>query len=264
VIGQEQPLAPAGQGPNVAAMTGGSDILLLAGSAEARQIGAALRDRGIGVRALMSEPPRGSNPMPMPFALHDFNDLAGLTAQMQSCRAVVDASHGFDGIMTQQGFLAARQAGLPFVSLSRPSWDVGAGRNLQAAADVRIANAMIPAGGRVFSATGWASLSDYLPFAGSKLFLRQTGRHGRAAPYDFVELVFGDPPFTVADEIALFEKLGVEVLICRNLGGVPSRPKVDAAEALGLTTILIDRPAPPQGALVVRDVGAILDWVAEL
>jgi precorrin-6A/cobalt-precorrin-6A reductase len=264
VIGQEQPLAHAGQGPNVAAMTGGSDILLLAGSAEARQIGAALRDQGIGVRALMSEPPRGSNPMPMPFALHDFNDLAGLTAQMQSCRAVVDASHGFDGIMTQQGFLAARQAGLPFVSLSRPSWDVGAGRNLQAAADVRIANAMIPAGGRVFSATGWASLSDYLPFAGSKLFLRQTGRHGRAAPYDFVELVFGDPPFTVADEIALFEKLGVEVLICRNLGGVPSRPKVDAAEALGLTTILIDRPAPPQGALVVRDVGAILDWVAEL
>jgi len=264
VIGQEQPLAHAGQGPNVAAMTGGSDILLLAGSAEARQIGAALRDRGIGVRALMSEPPRGSNPMPMPFALHDFNDLAGLTAQMQSCRAVVDASHGFDGIMTQQGFLAARQAGLPFVSLSRPSWDVGAGRNLQAAADVRIANAMIPAGGRVFSATGWASLSDYLPFAGSKLFLRQTGRHGRAAPYDFVELVFGDPPFTVADEIALFEKLGVEVLICRNLGGVPSRPKVDAAEALGLTTILIDRPAPPQGALVARDVGAILDWVAEL
>lgn len=264
MIGQEQPLAHAGQGPNVAAMTGGSDILLLAGSAEARQIGAALRDQGIGVRALMSEPPRGSNPMPMPFALHDFNDLAGLTAQMQSCRAVVDASHGFDGIMTQQGFLAARQAGLPFVSLSRPSWDVGAGRNLQAAADVRIANAMIPAGRRVFSATGWASLPDYLPFAGSKLFLRQTGRHGRAAPYDFVELVFGDPPFTVADEIALFEKLGVEVLICRNLGGVPSRPKVDAAEALGLTTILIDRPAPPQGALVVRDVGAILDWVAEL
>ncbi len=68
----------------------------------------------------------------------------------------------------------------------------------------------------------------------------------------------------MANEIALFERLAVDVLICRTPGGPPSRPKVDAAEALGLTTILIDRPAPPQGALVVRDVGAILDWVAEL
>jgi len=245
-------------------MTGRPDILLLAGSAEARQIGAALRDQGFSVRALMSEPPRGSNPMPMPYELHDFDDLGGLTTQMQGCRAVVDASHGFDGIMTQQGYLAARQAGLPFVSLSRPMWDVEAGRNLQAASNVRSANAMIPAGARVFSATGWASLPDYLPFEGSQLFLRQTGRHDRRAPYDCVELVFGDPPFTLANEIALFERLAVDVLICRNLGGLPSRPKVDAAEALGLTTILIDRPAPPQGALVVRDVGAVLDWVAEL
>jgi precorrin-6A/cobalt-precorrin-6A reductase len=56
----------------------------------------------------------------------------------------------------------------------------------------------------------------------------------------------------------------VEYLICRNLGGLPSRPKVDAALALGMKTILIDRPAAPKGSVVVADIAGVLAWVADL
>ncbi|MFT6674750.1 MAG: precorrin-6A/cobalt-precorrin-6A reductase [Sulfitobacter sp.] len=245
-------------------MRTGSKILLLAGSAEARQIGTALREQGVDLRALLSEPPRGANPMPMPYQMVDFADLAGLKRQMAGCDAVIDASHGFDGRMTDLGFAAASQSGLPFISLSRPVWAMDPADQLCGAGDVQQAVAMIPKGAKVFSATGWASLPDYADFAGERLFLRQTTRHDRPAPFDFVALVFGDPPFSQADETELFQRLGVEYLICRNLGGLPSRPKVDAALALGMKTILIDRPAAPKGSVVVADIAGVLAWVADL
>jgi precorrin-6A/cobalt-precorrin-6A reductase len=107
-------------------------------------------------------------------------------------------------------------------------------------------------------------MTDFVPFRGSRLMLRQTSRHERPAPYDFVELIFGEPPFTVAQEIALFRDLSVDLLICRNLGGVASRPKVDAALALGVPVILIARPSPPQDAPRLSDIDAICDWVDTL
>ncbi len=76
--------------------------------------------------------------------------------------------------------------------------------------------------------------------------------------------VFGMPPFTVESEIALFRSLEVDTLMARNLGGAPSRPKLDAAQELGLRVILIDRPALPDGVQVVTSVAAALDWVAAL
>ncbi len=100
------------------------DILLLAGSAEARQIAEALQVQGRRVRAVMSEPPRGPNPMPVPFEVCSVPDDVVLARAMAGAAAVVDASHGFDGQMSRAGSVAAARMGLPFVSLSRQPWDV--------------------------------------------------------------------------------------------------------------------------------------------
>lgn len=240
------------------------NILVLAGSAEARQIARALLEADVRVRALVSEPPRGPDPMPVPCRLHPFDDAAVLAQQMQGVDAVIDASHGFDGTMTDVGFAAAGIAGVPFVTLTRPEWAVAEHALWRSARDLRAAMTMIPSGARVFAATGWTSLPACAGFPGARLLLRQTTRHDRTPPFDFVELVFGDAPFTAASERALFEALKVDLLICRNLGGLPSRPKLEAAKAINLPVILIDRPARPAGAAVVSGVGAVLEWVAQL
>ena len=245
-------------------MTRTGSLLLLAGSAEARQIAQALCAQGRSVRAVMSEPPRGPNPMPVPFEVLDAPDESGLAGAMAGAEAVIDASHGFDGAMTRAGAAAAAAMGLPFVSLRRPGWSAGEHPRWCAVRDIGAALALIEPGARVFSATGWASLPEYAGFPGAVLMLRQTARHDRPAPFDFVELVFGDPPFDVAGETALFRDLGVDTLICRNLGGMPSRPKLEAAKALDLAVILIDRPAVPAGVAVRASVAEVLDWVAAL
>lgn len=236
-------------------------ILLFGGSAEARQIALALRGQGLQMDVLMSEPPRGDVPMPVPWRLYVFDDVAALAAQMAQADLVVDASHGFDAAATQLGSAAAVLARVPFVTLSRPVWRLEAA-NWRAASDVTAAMGMTGAGARVFAATGWESLPQMAGFAGEVVLLRQTTRHDRSAPYDFVELVFGEAPFSVISEEALFKELRVDTLICRNLGGVPSRPKLEAAKTLGLRVILIDRPPLPQGVEVVETVKGALDWVA--
>jgi precorrin-6A/cobalt-precorrin-6A reductase len=240
-------------------------ILLLAGSAEARQIAAALVARGQSVTALVSEPPRGDTPMPVPFEMVDFHDCAALSGRMAGFEAVVDASHGFDGLMTRAGFEAATEVGLPFVTLMRDRWSVDEDRaHWTTAPNIRAAMAQIAADARVFSAAGWASLADCAAFPGGRLFLRQTSPHDRRAPYPFVKLVFGDAPFRAASEAALFKELRIDTLLCRNLGGMPSRPKLEAAKVLGLPVILIDPPALPDGVQVLRAVSDVMAWIDAL
>ncbi len=238
-------------------------LLILAGSAEARSIAQTAAGAGAEVQAWVTEPPRGPNPMPVPCDLVSFDDPGAIAAQMRGFDAVLDASHGFDGVMTTMGYAAARQAGLPFLSVQRPPWQAEA-VNWRTAHDIGAALPMITAGARVFSATGWASLPEYAGFNGSVLMLRQTSRHDRMPPFDFVKPIFGDPPFSTENEIALFAELSVDLLICRNLGGTPSRPKLEAALTLGLEVILIDCPAPPAGLKVVTDIAPALEWLATL
>ncbi|KIN72884.1 Precorrin-6A reductase [Sulfitobacter guttiformis KCTC 32187] len=226
----------------------------------------ALASRGIRYTAWLSEAPRGAAPMPQVPVLRRFEDASQMQEQVAQggFTSVLDASHAFDRNVTQQGFAAACALGLPYLRLERPLWNVAENARWQRAADVATANTMIPAGARVFCATGWDSLERYARFAGEVLMLRQTRRHERAAPYPFVELVFGDPPFDVAAEKALFSALRVDLLICRNLGGLASRPKLDAAAALGLDVILIDRPATPANIAAVAQVEEALAWVSSL
>lgn len=239
-------------------------ILLLAGSAEARQIAAALAAAGIPMRALKTEPPRGDAEMSMPFELCEDVTPDRLAGLMAGAVAVIDASHGFDADLSAAGAAAAARLGVPIVALSRPAWDTSQSGKWQTAASPEVAMGLIAPGARVFATTGWASLRSFAAFPGARLFLRQTAAHDRAAPFDFVEPVFGAAPFTVNTEAALFRSLRIDTLLARNLGGVPSRPKLDAALALDLDVILIDRPPKPPGLPAVATVEEVMAWLEAL
>jgi len=245
-------------------MKPGMTLMILAGSAEARALGVSASQMGFKLRALVSEPPRGTNPMPMPCTLMTFDDVDAVMAQMRGCDAVLDASHGFDGVMTRVGHEAAKRLGLPFLSYVRLGWTLPTHAPWNTAPDTAAAMPMIAPDARVFSATGWASLPDYAAFPGACLMLRQTHVHPRTPPFDFVDLIFGDPPFTVQSETALFGDLHADTLICRNLGGLASRPKLDAALASNMKVILIDRPVLPPDVTFVDDLDAALAWLTSL
>ncbi len=243
----------------------GTHILLLAGSFEAQRVTAALSARDIGYEAWITEPPRGPAMMPQVPLLRRLADAQAMRAAIAAggFTAVLDASHAFDRSVTEQAVQAARALGLPYLRLSRPPWTLEQ-PGWRSAADTHAAATMVGPGARVFAATGWDSLQAFADFPGAVLMLRQTRRHDRPAPFPFVELVFGDPPFDVEKETALFKAREVDLLICRNLGGEASRSKLDAATALGIEVILIDRPPAPAGIATVWRTEQALDWVGTL
>ena len=226
----------------------------------------AMTEAQISYEAWLSEAPRGMAPMAQIPRLMRFASAADMQAAITQggFSAVVDASHGFDAASSRHAQAATEALGLPYLRITRAPWSLDGLANIGSVVDVVSANTRVPSGARVFCATGWDSLSDYAGFRGEVLMLRQTRRHSRPAPYPFVDLIFSDPPFTVQSEQALFQKLGVDMLICRNLGGTASRPKIDAACALGLEVLLIDPPARTGGALTVAEIEDAMDWVCGL
>ncbi|MGJ8545229.1 MAG: precorrin-6A/cobalt-precorrin-6A reductase [Sulfitobacter sp.] len=250
-------------------MAPGLTLLLLAGSAEAREIAIALQDQrfaGLSLRALLSEPERGTGPFPAPHETRRFANAGALQEHLQAggITAVLDASHSFDARQSAQGFGAAQGLALPYLRLRRAPWQASGQPRWHHAPSVRAASGRVAPGARAFATTGWDSQSEFAGFPGEKLLLRQTSSHGRRALYPFIEPVFGLPPFTKASETQLFEEMGVDVLIARNIGGERSRPKLNAATALGLDVLLVDPPAAPEGAQVVSAVQDALDWLAAL
>ena len=82
-------------------------LLLLAGTAEARQLARALTQAGHRVTAWLTEPPRGSNPMPMAYEMRDAGDAAALRRDMAGFDAVLDLAD-VQGFAT--GFLSGGSA----------------------------------------------------------------------------------------------------------------------------------------------------------
>ena len=84
-----------------------------------------------------------------------------------------------------------------------------------------------------------------------------------ALPFEFGEFVIRRPPFTVESEVALFKALNVTHLIVKNAGGEGGRAKLDAARAVGLPVLMLDRPSIPDAHIVTSVQDALL-WVAAL
>jgi precorrin-6A/cobalt-precorrin-6A reductase len=73
--------------------------------------------------------------------------------------------------------------------------------------------------------------------------------------------ITGRGPFAEADERALLEEYGIEVIVAKNSGGPATYGKIAAARALGLPVVMLRRPSlPPADAVAsVDDAVAWLD-----
>jgi precorrin-6A/cobalt-precorrin-6A reductase len=64
-------------------------------------------------------------------------------------------------------------------------------------------------------------------------------------PLPQAQVVLARGPFDEAGDMALMRDHGVQVVVAKNAGGTGARAKLDAARALGLPVVMIDRPHVP-------------------
>jgi precorrin-6A/cobalt-precorrin-6A reductase len=67
-------------------------------------------------------------------------------------------------------------------------------------------------------------------------------------------------PFDAARDTALMQDHAIELIVSKNAGGTGSSAKLDAARALNLPVVMIERPALPPRLELTRPE-QVLDWI---
>ena len=239
-------------------------ILLLGGTGEARALAARLHPDVEVISSLAGRVPDPALPVG-PVRIGGFGGVAGLRAWLRehAVDAVVDATHPYAAGITANAAAACAAEGLPHLVLARPAWDPGAAVTL-VGSDIEAAETVAREGfSRVFLTTG---RSGTAPFRGSDawfLIRAVTAPDPQALPRRH-HLLLSRGPYHYEDEYALLSGHRIDVLVTKNSGGAMTRPKLDAAAALGVAVVMIDRPALPPGVSTVATVEEAADWVGRL
>lgn len=241
-------------------------LLLLAGTAEARAIARELAALpGVEAIASLSGATRDPTPLPLPTRIGGFGGEAGFAAWLAAERigAVIDATHPFAARITPRTARICAALGIPHRLVQRPPWEPGPGEAWTEVADEAEAAACIPPGATVFLATGGQRPELFAGLRAARVHLRRIDPPGAPCPIPGATVLLGRPPFALADEIALFARLGIDWLVTRNAGGNSGRTKLEAARQLGVRVAMMRRPALPPGLHPIGVAGA-LDWAATL
>ncbi|WAC93707.1 cobalt-precorrin-6A reductase [Mycobacterium sp. Aquia_213] len=238
-------------------------VLLLGGTGEGRALAKALHP---GVDVISSLAGRVPDPvLPVgPVRVGGFGGVAGLQKWLQeeNIDAVVDATHPFAATMTAHAAEACERATIPHLVLARPAWDPGTAEVVESDKEAAKAIAQNQYS-RIFLTTG---RSGTKAFQGSDAWflIRAVTEPDVDSLPRHRQLLLSRGPYRYDDEIAIMRDHRIDALVSKNSGGDMTRAKLDAAAALDIPVVMVDRPPLPDGINAVGTVREAADWVAGL
>ncbi len=239
-------------------------VLVLGGTTEASALARALAEAEIP--ATLSYAGRVERPRAQPVAVRTggFGGAEGLAAWLRAHAVthLVDATHPFAATISANAIAAAEATGTPLIALTRPPWQAGQGDRWQHVPDIAAAVAALDGPPqRVMLAIGRQHLAAFAAQPQHHYLLRLVDRPHEPPPLPHHELVIDRGPFTEAADTMLLRLHKTERIVARNAGGSGARAKLDAARALRVGVVMIDRPAiPPRPE--AQAVASVMDWIA--
>ena len=242
-------------------------ILILGGTTEARQIAEWLMAMN-RFRLELSLAGRTSQPVeqPVPVRVGRFGGAEGLAGYLAAGNKVdllIDATHPYAARISANAAKAASLSGTPLVALRRPGWERQAGDRWTEVDSVEQAVASLgnmPR--RAFLALGRQELLPFEQAPQHVYLVRSVDQVEPPLDLPRVTYLTARGPFREADERALLQASGIEVIVCKNSGGAASYGKIAAARALALEVVMIRRPVLPDVASF-DSVDALADHVAQ-
>jgi precorrin-6A/cobalt-precorrin-6A reductase len=249
----------------IASGSGMAKVLILGGTTEARRLAERLAQRS-GLEVTLSLAGRTALPVAhaVPIRVGGFGGAAGLVDHLAAERidALIDATHPYANVISQNAAAAARKGGVPFVALRRLPWIAVAGDRWIEVSDARAAvEAIGHEGCNVFVTIGRNELAPFANAPQHRYLIRSVDRVEPPLPLPYVTYITARGPFSEADDRALMTEHKIKVVISKNSGGSAAYGKIAAARALGIEVIMLRRPPAPDASSVntVEDAVAWLD-----
>jgi precorrin-6A/cobalt-precorrin-6A reductase len=240
-------------------------VLLLGGTTEASEIGRELT--AAGVAGVYSYAGRTATPVaqPLPMRVGGFGGVDGLAEYLRTERIthVIDATHPFASQISRNAMEACAKTATPLIAYLREPWAAGPGDKWQYVATVEDAAAALPdQPARIFLAIGRQHLNPFATRPQHFYLLRLVDAPNTALPLPDAEIVLARGPFTTEGDLALLRDQRITHVVARNAGGEGAKAKLEAARALGLPVIMIDRPNLPERR-TAQNVDQIMRWLTQ-
>jgi precorrin-6A/cobalt-precorrin-6A reductase len=240
-------------------------ILILGGTAEARQLAAALALRP-DCESLLSLAGRTAEPMaqPAPTRSGGFGGSGGLAdfLKVENFDLLIDATHPFAARISHNATIAAQQTAIPFFALRRSAWKQEPGDHWTRVRSVTDAvEALGTTPKRVFLAIGRQEAFHFESAPQHSYLIRSVDPVTPRLDIPHAQYMLATGPFEETAERALLIENRIEVIVAKNSGGTATYGKVAAARALGIAVIMVERqqPADVRTVETVKDALGLVD-----
>ena len=198
---------------------------------------------------------RTAAPVPhaVPVRIGGFGGADGLADYLirQRIDALIDATHPYATVISENAIAAARKTGVAFIALRRPAWSRVEGDRWTEVDDTAAAvRALGEPPRRVFVALGRNDLAPFVTAPQHFYLFRSVDPIDPPLPVPDARYVTARGPFSEAHDRALMADHGINVVISKNSGGNAAYGKIAAARTLGVEVIMIRRSSATNAAAV--------------
>jgi precorrin-6A/cobalt-precorrin-6A reductase len=222
-------------------------VVILAGTAEARQLATVLVADGVDVVSSLAGRVGSPSLPPGRVRVGGFGGVSGLAEYLldQRATALVDATHPFAATISGNAVQAASLTGTPLVRLERPGW----AKHPQAefwtwVPDAAAAQAAADSARRPFLTTGRQTLASFASWADRDVVIRLVDPPLTSLPACWT-VILSRGPYRYSGERQILSEHAIDVLLTKDSGGAYTVAKLDAAGDLGIPVVIIARPEHP-------------------
>jgi precorrin-6A/cobalt-precorrin-6A reductase len=199
----------------------------------------------------------------VPVRTGGFGGSAGLVQYLKehSVQALIDATHPYAARISANARDAASMTNTPMIALRRPAWRAIPGDKWIEVDDAEGAIRLLGTKSqRVFLTIGRQELAPFGSAPQHRYLVRSVEAVEPCLPVPFATYLLERGPFTVQTERALMLSHAIDVVVAKNSGGDATYGKVAAARDLGVSVLMLKRPAILTSN-AVESIDAVIDWV---
>jgi precorrin-6A/cobalt-precorrin-6A reductase len=243
----------------------GLKLLILGGTSDGRQLAERLQPDA-RFEALLSFAGRTKS-LQAPAVRHrigGFGGVEGLVTflQREGMQALIDATHPFAAQMSRHAVGAAQRTKLPLLRVEPEAWRPQPGDAWTCVPDMEAAARALPREPRrVLLTVGRLEAQAFALAPQHDYLVRAVDSFDPGLPRARVITARG--PFLREAEEALLRSESIDVIVSKNSGTSATYGKLEAARALGLPVIMVERPQVAETERVSSLQGA-LSWLEQL